>query len=120
MPPTFGGTQRLPRLAGRKQALELLLTGDPFPLSRALAMGLVNAIVPHDELLPRARDLAQRIAAIRAENAGLRARADALTSDPATIERVARETLGYARPDELVVTAEPSTDPRPALRLPSP
>jgi len=61
MPPTFGGTQRLPRLAGRKHALELLLTGDPFPPSRALAMGLVNAIVPHDELLPRARDLAQRI-----------------------------------------------------------
>ena len=61
MPPTFGGTQRLPRLAGRKQALELLLTGDPFPPSRALAMGLVNEIVPHDELLPRARDLARRI-----------------------------------------------------------
>jgi enoyl-CoA hydratase len=61
MPPTFGGTQRLPRLAGRKHALELLLTGDPFPPSRALAMGLVNAIVPHDEVLPAARDLARRI-----------------------------------------------------------
>ena len=67
-----------------------------------------------------ARELAQRIAAIRAENAGLKTRADALRTDPATIERVARETLGFARPDELVVTAEPSTDPRPGSRPPSP
>ena len=36
MPPTFGGTQRLPRLAGRKRALELLLTGDPFRRQQAL------------------------------------------------------------------------------------
>ena len=35
MPPTFGGTQRLPRLAGRKRALELLLTGEPFSPARA-------------------------------------------------------------------------------------
>jgi len=61
MPPTFGGTQRLPRLAGRKRALELLLTGDPFSPARALEIGLVNAVVPHDELLPAARELADRI-----------------------------------------------------------
>ena len=61
MPPTFGGTQRLPRLAGRKRALELLLTGDPFSLARALEIGLVNKVVPHDDLLPAARDLAGRI-----------------------------------------------------------
>lgn len=61
MPPTFGGTQRLPRLAGRKRALELLLTGDPFSPSRALEIGLVNRVVPHDELLSAARDLAARI-----------------------------------------------------------
>jgi cell division protein FtsB len=54
-----------------------------------------------------ARELAQRIAAIRAENAGLKARADALRTDPAAIERVARETLGFARADELVVTGRP-------------
>jgi enoyl-CoA hydratase len=61
MPPTFGGTQRLPRLAGRKRALELLLTGDPFSPARALEIGLVNAVVPHDELLSAARELAARI-----------------------------------------------------------
>lgn len=61
MPPTFGGTQRLPRLAGRKRALELLLTGDTFPASRALELGLVNQVVPHHELMPAARALAQRI-----------------------------------------------------------
>lgn len=61
MPPTFGGTQRLPRLAGRKRALEHLLTGDPFSAGRALELGLVNQVVPQAELMPAARALAQRI-----------------------------------------------------------
>lgn len=61
IPPTFGGTQRLPRLAGRKRALELLLTGDRFSPQRALEMGLVNRIVPHAETVPAAIDLARRI-----------------------------------------------------------
>ncbi len=61
IPPTFGGTQRLARLAGRKRALELLLTGDTFSPQHACATGLVNKVVPHDELLPAAVDLAQRI-----------------------------------------------------------
>jgi len=61
MPPTFGGTQRLPRLAGRKRALELLLTGEPFSPARALEIGLINQIVPHDQLLSAARELARRI-----------------------------------------------------------
>ncbi|MCA1439679.1 crotonase/enoyl-CoA hydratase family protein [Ensifer sp. IC4062] len=61
MPPTFGGTQRLPRLADRKRALELLLTGDEFSASQALELGLVNKVVPHDELIASARALALRI-----------------------------------------------------------
>jgi enoyl-CoA hydratase/carnithine racemase len=59
--PTFGGTQRLPRLAGRKRALEYLLTGDPFSAQRAYEIGLVNRVVQHQELLPAAFDLADRI-----------------------------------------------------------
>lgn len=61
IPPTFGGTQRLPRLAGRKRALEHLLTGDTFSAERACEIGLVNKVVPHDDLLPSAFELAERI-----------------------------------------------------------
>jgi enoyl-CoA hydratase len=61
IPPTFGGTQRLPRLAGRKRALELLLTGETFPAGRAYELGLVNKVVPHADLLDSAFQLAERI-----------------------------------------------------------
>lgn len=61
IPPTFGGTQRLPRLAGRKRALELLLTGDSFSARRAHEMGLVNKVVAPEHVVPAAFDLAERI-----------------------------------------------------------
>ena len=61
IPPTFGGTQRLSRLAGRKRALEYLLTGDTFSPQRAYELGVVNRVVAPDDLLPSAFDLAERI-----------------------------------------------------------
>ena len=61
IPPTFGGTQRLSRLAGRKRALEYLLTGDTFTPQRAYELGVVNRVVAPDDLLPSAFDLAERI-----------------------------------------------------------
>jgi len=48
--------------------------------------------------------LTLQISALRAENARLKARAEALRNDASTIEAEARETLGLARPDEVVVT----------------
>lgn len=60
-PPPFGGTQRLPRLVGRKRALEMLLVADPVSARQALAMGLVNRVVPQDRLIEEASALARAI-----------------------------------------------------------
>ncbi|KAK3017975.1 hypothetical protein RJ639_002732, partial [Escallonia herrerae] len=59
--PGFGGTQRLPRLAGLSKALEMMLTSKPVRSEEALSLGLVDAIVPADELLSTARRWALEI-----------------------------------------------------------
>src|SRR5262252_1445610 len=61
-PPPFGGSQRLPRLIGRKRALRMILTADPIDAVAARDAGLVNAVVPHAELIDAAFALANRIA----------------------------------------------------------
>ena len=58
----FGGTQRLPRLVGRGVAAEMLLTGDRVSAERAEAVGLVNKVVPAEELLDAARGFVATIA----------------------------------------------------------
>jgi enoyl-CoA hydratase len=60
--PSFGGTQRLPRVVGRAKALELLLTGRMVSGEEALSIGLVNAACPSGELIDRAKGLAGLIA----------------------------------------------------------
>lgn len=60
-PPPFGGSQRLPRHVGRKRALEMILTGEPIDAWYAERIGLINRVVPHHQLLPEARALAERI-----------------------------------------------------------
>jgi enoyl-CoA hydratase/carnithine racemase len=52
----------LPRIVGISQAMEWVATGRVFPAAEALAGGLVSRVVPHDELLPTARALAEEIA----------------------------------------------------------
>jgi enoyl-CoA hydratase/carnithine racemase len=60
--PGGGGTQRLPRLIGRGKALELILTGKHIDAHEALRLGLVEQVVPHDQLLAAVEELAQTIA----------------------------------------------------------
>ncbi|MCI0403130.1 MAG: enoyl-CoA hydratase/isomerase family protein [Acidobacteria bacterium] len=59
----WGGTQRLPRLLGRARAFELLLLGEPINAERALSFGLIDQIVPADELLARAFQSARVLSA---------------------------------------------------------
>ncbi len=58
----FGGTQRLPRLVGHGVAAEMLLTGARISAQRAYEVGLVNRVVPAEELQATARELVLTIA----------------------------------------------------------
>lgn len=60
--PGFGGTQRLPRLVGEAKALEMNLLGDPISAQEAAACGLANRVVPDEELLGAALELAEQLA----------------------------------------------------------
>ena len=76
--PGGGGTQRLPRLIGVGRALHMILSGDPVPARKALAIGLVEEVVPAGEALAAATMLAARFAqhnpvAVRAAKSAVRA-----------------------------------------------
>ena len=55
--PGYGGSVRLPRLVGKGRALELLLTGAMIDAAEAWRIGLVNRVVPPDQLLPEAEKM---------------------------------------------------------------
>ena len=61
--PGFGGTQRLPRIVGVSKAMELILTGKVIGAAEAKAIGLVSAVYPPEELMPKAMELANAICA---------------------------------------------------------
>ncbi|MBV8979812.1 MAG: enoyl-CoA hydratase/isomerase family protein [Acidimicrobiia bacterium] len=58
-----GTTVRLPRQLAFPAAMEFLLTAERFPAERALELGLLNEIVPRDQLMDRAHEWARRITA---------------------------------------------------------
>lgn len=63
IPPGWGGSQRLPRLIGPGLASEMILSGRRVKAEEALRIGLVNSVWPLAELMPKAIQLAETIAA---------------------------------------------------------
>jgi len=61
--PDCGGTFFLPRAVGEKHAAELLMTGDSIDATRAAQIGMINRVVPADQLLSEAQSLATKLAA---------------------------------------------------------
>lgn len=82
--PGYGGTQRLPQLIGKGRAMELIMSAGMIDAEKALSFGLVNYVVPQEELLPLCLKIAGKITnnspvaisyAIKAVNAGFKSNA---------------------------------------------
>lgn len=91
------GIGRLAQLVGRETAAELLFTGEIIDAERALSLRLVSRVVPHDDLLPSAMELARRIAAnpplaVRRLKQGLR---ETLDPDWHSLGEWVSSTLGF-------------------------
>jgi enoyl-CoA hydratase len=69
--PGWGQTARLPHAVGTRRALDLLLTSRAVDAHEALRIGLVNAVVPHGEVLARAVAVAREI--LKADQPAVRA-----------------------------------------------
>jgi enoyl-CoA hydratase/carnithine racemase len=98
-----GGLIRLPKRVPLAIALELAMTGDPIDSARALALGLVNCVVPHDRVIEEACALADRIGqnspiAVRQSRRLVREAAELSESD------------GWRRTNELMVDVFTSGD----------
>ena len=59
--PGYGGTQRLPQLIGKSKAIELLCTADMLSAEGALEHGLVNYVVPSEELMSKCEEIAKKV-----------------------------------------------------------
>ena len=99
----------LPRLVGAGRAAALLLLAEPFTADQALEMGLLNIVVPHDQVLPVATELAVRLAAGPTAAYACIKQSLAFGADRTFVEALAKE-------DELQTRAGKTADHHAAVR----
>ncbi len=98
-----GGLFRLPRALGMATAMEAIMTGDPLPAQRAYELGMVNKVVPVDEVMAEAEKLAARINANAplAVQASRRVAVKAFMDDDATLwANSGKEFAGVAQTED--------------------
>jgi len=102
--PGDGGAWLLPRVVGMARAAELAFTGDTIDAQQALAWNLVSRVVPHEELMASARELAGRITANpghalrltkRLMREALHARLDTVLEMSAVFQAVSHKTADH-------------------------
>ena len=108
--PGYGATQRLERLVGYGKAHEMIMTGDMVPAEEALRIGLVNHVVPADDLEATVMAMAQRIGsksslALRVGKATVRAALDEGLTDGVEVEAIAFAGLFDSEDKEIGVQA---------------
>lgn len=109
--PGAGGTQRVPRIAGVKAALDMISSGNPVAAGRANDMGLIDELIAGDDLKAGAIQYAKGLVASGAPLKRIRD----ITIDPATVEpgffdaarkKLARRARGQIAPDKIVSCIE--------------
>ena len=93
--PEAGSSQLLVQLMGHQRAAELLLLGEAFDANRALALGIVNQVVPQTELLSLARAKSAQLAA-KPTNALIASKALMKRPPEPLWERVQRELVVFS------------------------
>ncbi len=97
--PGAGGTQRLPRLVGAEAAAQIIVSGDPVPAAKALAMGAIDAVLEGD-FAAAALDFTRHVMAAGKKPPRVRDRDDKLAAakaDPTSIDRAVAKQLQRMR-----------------------
>lgn len=102
--PDSGSTYLLPRLVGLSKAFELAYAAEPVDAQEALRLGLVNRLVPHEELMSQTMDLARRLGSgptkgygliKRAINYGLHATLEQALDYEASVQEIAGRSADH-------------------------